>query len=77
MNDQNYEITFKVNVSISSIDIDKIRKENRNFLTNGFFKKDYRIARVLAYDKAVEVIKIENESMYDYEIKTLGDKVNG
>ncbi len=77
MKEQNYEITFKVKVSVNYKDVDSVRKENRNFLNNGFFKKDHRIARVLAYDKAIEAIKNENESLMTYEIKTMEDVVNG
>ena len=75
--EQNYEITFKVKINVNYKEVDDVRKENRNFLSNGFFKKDHRIAKVIAYDKAIEAVKNENESLMSYEIKTVEDVING
>ncbi len=74
MNENVYEVTFKAKVKITTQEIDKVRKENRNFLTNGYFNKDKRIAKILAYDKAMNIIKTEDESVFDYSVKLVQEQ---
>jgi len=61
-----YKVTFKVEIDISTPEVDSIRKENRSFLTHGFFAKDGNIAKIAAYNKAVE--RIIKGDVIDYDI---------
>lgn len=61
-----FKVTFEVEIDISNIEVDTIRKENRSFLTHGFFAKDTNIAKIAAYNKAVE--KITKGDAVDYDI---------
>jgi hypothetical protein len=60
-----FKVTFEVEIDISAHEIDKIRKENRSFLTHGFFAKDLNVAKIAAYNRAVERITKGEEVNYD------------
>jgi hypothetical protein len=61
-----FKVTFEVEIEISPQEIDTIRKENRSFLTHGFFAKDANIAKIAAYNKAVD--RITKGDVVDYNI---------
>ena len=56
-----FKITFEVEINISPSEVDNIRKENRSFLTHGFFAKDQNVAKIAAYNKAIKTI-LEGEA---------------
>jgi hypothetical protein len=61
-----FKVTFEVEIDISNIEVDAIRKENRSFLTHGFFAKDANVAKIAAYNKAVD--RITKGDVVDYNI---------
>jgi len=61
-----YKVSFFVEVDMSPSEVDLIRKENRAFLTHGFFAKDENVEKIAAYNKAIE--KIVRGEAPDYEI---------
>lgn len=61
-----FKVTFEVEIDISPSEIDSIRKENRSFLTHGFFAKDANVAKIAAYNKAVD--KITKGDVVNYNI---------
>ena len=61
-----FKVTFEVEIDISPSEIDSIRKQNRSFLTHGFFSKDANLAKIAAYNKAVD--KITKGDVVDYNI---------
>ncbi len=61
-----FKVTFEVEIDISPLEVDTIRKENRSFLTHGFFAKDANVAKIAAYNKAVD--KITKGDVVDYNI---------
>ncbi len=61
-----FKVTFEVEIDISPMEVDRIRKENRSFLTHGFFAKDANVAKIAAYNKAVE--RITKGDVVDYNI---------
>lgn len=60
-----FKVTFEVEIDITPAEIDQIRKENRSFLTHGFFAKDDNVAKIAAYNKAVQRITKGEEIHYD------------
>lgn len=60
-----FKITFEIEIDISNTEVDLIRKENRSFLSRGFFAKDENIAKIAAYNKAVDRIVKGEEVHYD------------
>jgi hypothetical protein len=64
-----FKVTFEVEIDISNIEVDTIRKENRSFLTHGFFAKDQNIAKIAAYNKALE--RIIKGDVINYNITPL------
>jgi hypothetical protein len=68
-----FKIVFEVEIDISAAEVDHTRKENRSFLTHGFFSKDLNVAKIVAYNKAIE--KITKGDAIHYDIIPL-DKTN-
>jgi hypothetical protein len=61
-----FKVTFELEIDVTNAEVDLIRKENRSFLTHGFFAKDENIAKIAAYNKAVE--KIVKGEVVTYDI---------
>ena len=60
-----FKIVFEVEIDISANEVNLIRKENRSFLTHGFFAKDLNVAKIAAYNRAVERITKGEEVNYE------------
>jgi len=60
-----FKVVFEVEVDITPAEIDAIRKDNRAFLTHGFFAKDENVAKIAAYNKAVDRITKGQEVNYE------------
>ncbi len=60
-----FKVIFEVEIDISPSEVDTIRKENRSFLTHGFFAKDANVAKIAAYNKAVDRITKGEEVNYE------------
>jgi len=60
-----FKVTFEVEIDVSSLEVDTTRKENRSFLTHGFFSKDLNVAKIVAYNKALERITKGDAIHYD------------
>jgi len=66
-----YEITFKGKVEVTTKDVDTVRKENRNFLTSDYFRKDKMIAKIIAYNTILEAVKKGDDTLVSYDIKLI------
>lgn len=60
-----FKVTFEVEIDVSPLEIDTTRKENRSFLTHGFFAKDLNVAKIVAYNKALDRITKGDAIHYD------------
>jgi hypothetical protein len=70
---EKFKIVFEVEIDISDAEIDHTRRENRSFLTHGFFAKNLNVAKIIAYNRAIE--KITKGDAIHYDIVPL-DKTN-
>lgn len=68
-----YKLVFTIEESMSLEEIDTLRKQNRNFLTHGFFSKDENVARIAAYNKALNLLRTKPE-MVNYESIKMEDE---
>lgn len=55
-----YKINFETQVTVTAEEIELIRKQNRNFLSQGFFAVDNNIGQAIAYNKALEQVVKQN-----------------
>lgn len=68
-----YKISFTIEESITPDEIDTLRKQNRNFLTQGFFSKDENVARIAVYNKALNKLRNSPENV-NYKISRMEDE---
>jgi len=51
-----FEVNFSIQVEVNDEDLTATRKENRNFLSSGYFTKNENLAQVIAFNRGHELI---------------------